>query len=356
MTYLKFITILVFILKISTSNVFSQSITDTRYSKFPLSVFPKVSTNGSLSIITENKYSFNLFAGCSKGVSAFELGGFLNIVNGNVKYVQIAGLMNLVSGKVTGFQLAGILNLNSNQTTGLQLSGIANINKSNINGLQLSGVYNQAKNTKGVQLSGVMNISDTVNGVQISGIVNKTRYLKGVQVSFLNILDTTSGLPIGFFSYVKNGYHKLEIATDELKYTTISFGTGINKLHNIFIAGINYSKPQMWTYGYGLGGVFSIHKKWNVVINVTAQQFQNSDYDITTNNILSKLFVGVEYKIKPKIQIGFGPTFNDFTSKNNDVNYGIVLQSIPKNYFYNEDIGNKNTKIWLGAKLYFKIL
>jgi len=74
------------------------------------------------------------------------------------------------------------------------------------------------------------------------------------------------------------------------------------------------------------------------------------------NNILSKLFVGIEYKIKPKIQIGLGPTFNDFSSAIDDVNYSTVLKTIPEYFFYNEDVGNRNTKMWLGAKLYLKIL
>ncbi len=348
-----------------------KNISDTLFSNFSLSLLPFVSTNRLLAVNTINKYSLNLLAGYSKGIDVVEIGGVLNIDHGRVKYVQIGGLGNCVFGNVigvqiaglaninegstVGVQLAGIVNINEQRVTGSQISGIANLNSHDTRGMQLAGIYNHTRLCKGVQLAGIANYADTVRGFQLAGIVNKTRYLQGVQLSLLNVADTASGIPFGFFSYVRKGYHKIELAGDELKFLTISFGTGVNRLHNIFLAGINYNNPQIVTYGYGWGGLFALHKKWNMALNITAQQFQHANDLRAMNNLLSKVFVGVEYSIRSKIRVGFGPVFNDFMSSGNDVNYSALLEKIPEYVFYDEDNGNMNTKMWAGAKLYFKI-
>jgi hypothetical protein len=372
--------------RIKSKDINFRNISDTLFTNFSISALPNIGTNRLLSINTVNKYSFNVLAGYSKGVDVFELGGLVNIDNGDVKYGQVAGLVNLVSGNVTGFQLGGIANLNSKQTNGLQIGGIVNVNKAmvlgmqlggicnytqgvkgvqlagiynqtnSIMGMQLGGIYNHAQKAQGLQLAGIVNTADTVNGVQFSGILNKAGYVKGMQFSLLNVADTFAGMPFGFFSYVKKGYHTLELASDEMRFASISFGTGVNALHNIFILGINYSKPQLLTYGYGLGSDFALQKKWNVSIELTGQQFQNTSYALSLDNLSGKVFVGIAYKIKPKLKLGFGPTYNVFSSNTGETNSGAIFENIPPYYFYNQDSGDRNTKMWIGAKLYLKIL
>jgi hypothetical protein len=56
-----------------------KNISDTLFSNFAVSLVPYLSTNRLLSINTVNKVSFNIVAGYSNGVEAFELGGILNI-------------------------------------------------------------------------------------------------------------------------------------------------------------------------------------------------------------------------------------------------------------------------------------
>ena len=363
-----------------------RNISDTLFTNFSISALPHVGTNRLLSINTVNKYSLNVLAGYSKGVDVFELGGLVNIDNGDVKYGQIAGLVNLVSGNVTGFQLGGIANLNSKATKGVQIGGLLNVNKSKVlgmqlggiynnasqvTGLQLAGIYNQSKNVlgmqlggiyndaqtlKGLQFSGIANRVDTLSGLQFSGIVNQAAYVKGVQFSLINIADTLQGVPIGFFSHVKKGYHKIELASDELKFATISYGTGVHVFHNIFLLGVNYAKPQMLTYGYGFGSDWALHKRLSLSIELMAQQFQNTHVAFSSDNLSAKLFVGLAFNIKPKLQLGFGPSYNVFSSNVSDTKSGALFENFPPYYFYNQDIGDRNTKMWLGAKLYLKFL
>ena len=281
-----------------------RNISDTIFSDVSLSFLPYISTNRLLSINTVTKYSFNILAGYSKGIDIFELGGLVNIDNGNVKYGQIGGLGNIVAGEFTGGQVGGIFNINSKNITGVQIAGIVNVDKSNIRGLQiggignvvsnnttgvqiggvfnltknqfkgvqLAGIYNFTDTLKGLQLAGIINSVNTSNGIQVAGILNHSTLLNGVQFSLLNFSDTAtaSGIPFGLFSYVKNGYHKLELATDELLFGTLSFGTGVDRLYNIFITGINYSKPTFYTFGYGLGSNYHLKNKWSLSINLTA--------------------------------------------------------------------------------------
>lgn len=350
-----------------------KNISDTLFSNFSASFLPFISTNRLLSVNTINKYSLNILAGYSKGIDVIEIGGLLNIDNGDVKYVQIGGLGNCVFGDVTGVQVAGLVNINTKKTEGVQIAGVVNINSMNVKGLQIggisnlskyntkgmqiAGIYNQTKSIKGVQLSGLVNTSDTANGFQFAGLANKTNYLKGAQLSLINIADTASGIPIGFFSYVKKGYRKFEIATDETKFGTLSFGTGVNKLHNIFLLGINYNKTQLVTYGYGLGSTYQLHRKWNLSFSLLLQNIQSTNTsDISFTNSISKLNVSAEYKLYPKLLIGFGPTLSVFNADTIKADYALFYNNLAPYTFYNQTSSNINTKIWLGAKLYLKIM
>ena len=368
--------------RLKSKDIHFRNISDTLFTNFSISALPNIGTNRLLSINTINKYSFNILGGYSKGVNVFELGGLVNIDNGDVKYGQVAGLLNMVSGNVTGFQLGGIANLNSKQTKGVQIGGILNINKlkvlgvqlggiynssglvkglqlagiynqinqaqgvqfagiynhaNRVLGMQLGGIYNYAQMVNGLQFAGVLNTVDTVYGVQFAGILNKANYVKGMQFSFINVADTMRGLPIGFFSYVKRGYHKIELAGDELSFANFSYGTGANVFHNIFLFGVNYAKPQILTYGYGFGSDLALRKRLILSIELMAQQFQNTSYALSSENLAGKLFVGLSYKIKPKFHLGFGPTYNVFSSNTGETNSGAIFEDIPPYFFYNQD-------------------
>jgi len=385
---------------LKTFNTNLKNISDTLFSDFAVSFVPYINTNRLLSINTVNKVSFNIIAGYSKGVRAFELGGLLNIDNGDVRYGQIAGVGNIVSGKSEGAQVAGVLNLNDQSmhgaqiagvinvdkggvegvqvagvgnasgetTTGVQLSGVFNASARKARGAQVSGICNAAPSLKGIQVVGIVNVADTLDGfqlagvtntsgqmhgMQLAGVLNRAAYVDGVQFGLLNVADSSSGVSIGLFNYVKTGYHKLELNTDELLFANIAFGTGTEKLYTIFTAGINYAKPTIVTYGYGIGTGFAIKKNVGLSATVIAQQMQHSEDGLFRANLLGRAYVGLEYKFHPKFRIGLGPTFNLYTPNTTDNYNSDLLNDIPS-YRPGESTAPDNLRLWIGGKISLK--
>ena len=375
-----------------------RNISDTLFTNLSFSLFPPISTNRLLSVNTVNKFSFNLLVGSSKGISGFELGGLVNLDFGNVKYVQIGGLANLVSGnsngvqvgglvnivskdvsgvqvaglvnldrgKVKYIQVAGIANLVKDTVTGIQIGGITNLNTSYTQGFQLAGIHNHSKNVFGGQLAGIANYSDTisgaqvaglvntasvVNGLQLSGLVNVAKKVNGVQLGFLNIADTVAGIPVGFFSFVKKGYHKVEIACDENLLGTLSFRTGVDVFHNIFIGGVQISRGRpLWTLGYGIGSAIRLGKKVYLDLDLTSQQFF-FDQTGLTYNMLTKSFVGIEYRFHKNISIAAGPTLNWYNSEMSSSEFDPIWDRISQKSIYSPEEGGFTNRVWIGGKV-----
>lgn len=374
-----------------------RNISDTLFTNVSFSLFPPVSTNRLLSVNTVNKFSFNLLVGSSKGIDVFELGGLVNFDYGNVKYVQIAGLTNLVSGTSSGVQLAGLVNtvakdvsgvqvaglvnldggkvkhvqvagianLVKDTVTAVQIGGIANMNTSYTKGIQVAGIYNHSQNVYGGQIAGIANKGDTVSGIQLTGLVNTSRVIHGFQLSglvnlaeevhgsqlgFLNIADSISGIPIGFLSFVKKGYHKAEIACDENLLGTLSFRTGVDQLHNIFIGGIQLAggKP-LWTFGYGIGSAIRLGRKWYLDLDLTAQQLYLNNTSFSYQ-MLTKSFVGIEYRFGKNFSIAAGPTINWYSSENSVSNELVWNRINQRTLSTSMDNGFTN-RLWIGGKL-----
>ena len=355
-----------------TFNANFKNITDTLFTGISVSLVPSVSTNRFLSANTVNKYSFNIISGYSKGVERFEAGGIVNIDDGNVKYFQAAGIGNIVSGTLKGFQAGGIFNINHQATNGFQAAGIYNYG-GKVHGLQAAGIYNASRGLhigsqisglanyadtiQGLQLSGFINTAKSVNGCQVAGFINSAKRVKGVQLSFMNFSDTCSGIPIGFFSFVIKGYHKFEFAGDELFLGTLSFRSGVEHFHNIFLAGINLKNSDMWTYGYGIGSGSKISKRWNVIFDLTAQQILSRNAPQVRLNLLNRFYPGIEYKILPKLRVSLGPTFNVMVADVYGPDYASTLSLLPSAFLYNRTgHDNTNVKMWIGGKLSLKIL
>jgi hypothetical protein len=361
-----------------------KNINDTLFSNFSLSLVPIISTNKLLSINTINKTSVNLLIGYSKGTKIAEVGGFLNIDNGNVKYaqaagfgnvvtdsvlgVQAAGFFNIVNGYVKGIQMGGVFNVapkmkaiqlagvfnHSHSGEGIQAAGIYNYNRENFYGIQSAGLFNASHSIRGVQISSLFNVSNQVEGFQISGLLNVAKKVKGSQISIINIADTVIGIPFGVFSFVKKGYKKIEVSTNELLFLNIGFRTGVEKLHNIIFAGINVipARPIL-TMGYGLGTLININQKWKFNSDINTQLLYNYQLNEIGFNAINKLFIGAEYKVSKKVSLAFGPSINllmnDFS---NNKYYESVNTLIPTPIYSSTNSDNKtNTKIWLGFSL-----
>lgn len=339
-----------------------RNISDTLFSLFSISFTPYISSNRLLAVNTVNKFALNIIGGYSLGTEILEVGGVFNIDKGDVKGTQIAGVFNMVGDTVRGAQLAGAFNATGKSMNGYQAAGIMNLNLNRTKGVQMGGVLNiNLKKMEGVCIAGTGNISDTLQGAglaglfnvsgcsrksfelsglfnqafygqnnyQVSSIFNRTKkgetssqlsvfynrahILKGVQLGFVNYADSVSGgVPIGFLCIVKKGYHKIELATDELQFGTIAFHTGVPRFYNIFFGGINYKNSNVWTCGYGVGSDFVLKNKLGLTLNATTQSILSNDLPETEFNLLNKLFVGLSYQVFPKIRIDLGPTFNLF--------------------------------------------
>ncbi|MCF8253411.1 MAG: STN domain-containing protein [Bacteroidia bacterium] len=398
-------------------NLNFKNINDTLHSEYSVSFIPFLSTNGSLGFNTVNKYSFNILAGYSKGVEAFEIGGLANLVAGDVKYVQVAGLANLVEGKTEGTQVAGLLNFNGAEThgvqvgglfnvvdgdfshvqvgglgnwvsgnvSGVQVGGLANYNEKETQGVQVGGLVNMnlkttrgvqvagiansildslqgfqfagignftQKHVGGVQVAGIANVAPCIKGTQVAGIVNLAQKVEGSQVGLLNFSDTCIGIPVGFMSYVNKGYHKFELATDEKLLTTVSFRTGVEMFHNIFILGTQFGgNHPVWTYGYGVGTQSDWSDNWKFGMDLTVRHLIPNTLSTPSLDLLGKFDVHVVYQIGNRFEIVLGPTANFSLFDKTGDNFKSHFRAYPPSYFYTNNFGNFTSRGWIGVKV-----
>jgi hypothetical protein len=289
-----------------------------------------------------------------KSFEGVQIGGVVNLCERSNGSAQIAGIGNVTGGSFDGLQIAGVLNI-ADTIKGAQISGVLNATNE-ISGTQISGVANIVPKVKGTQIAGVANISDIVEGVQLSGCINLANYIKGVQISTINIADSCNGIPIGVFSYIGNGYHKIEISADEIFYTNVSFKTGVKCFYNIFLVGIrpgNFENP-LWTFGYGIGSKFGKQGNISYDLEISAQHISKG----RVRNYLSeeyKAYFGIEHSMGSKTSLAVGITYNMYLVDTDSPQYSETLSSVAPYYITNTSYHNgTNIKTWLGGRVAFR--
>lgn len=347
------------------------NLTDTFFRKVEFSLVPGLSTNKLVGTNVINNISFNLLAGYTAGVKYAEVAGLINVVKGDVSYLQVAGLVNAVGGKTKGVQVGGLSNLCKDTVTGVQIGGLFNSNIKHTNGVQVAGLYNQTKTIKGAQIGGLFNWSQQVEGIQVAGLFNYAKKIKGVQIATFNFADTCEGIPIGFFSFIKRGYHKIEISSDELFYTNLAFRTGVEKFHTIFQAGIDPRdlKQPLWFYGYGMGSSYKVSKKLWFDLDLTASQINKSRYSAKSLvdslisgrnsylNLNNKIYIGLDWRIAKKISISAGPTVNIMLADTRNADYSTVFNTLRPTYLYSHKVDtNLQMNVWIGGKIAIRFL
>lgn len=303
------------------------NISDTFFRRYQFSVLPGISTNRLLAGNVVNDYSFSLLGGYSKGVNKLEVGLLFNLDEGDVRYTQLGGVFNAVGGKVTGLQAAGVFNVTGNSFKGVQAAGVFNASKGSFKGSQLAGVFNHSKGpfngfqaasvfnrnsgtVRGVQVAGIWNGADTVYGAQLSCILNSATRVNGVQIGLINIADTMNGVPIGLWSYVRNGYHKWEIGADEVFYTRTAWRTGTNWLHNIIQVGMDprTTGEPLWFVGYGLGTSLPVRRSyWDIDLT---SNWVNKGQPKLYSSSLHQLYTGMDLRVTRKFYVAAGLTLN----------------------------------------------
>ncbi|CAN5564540.1 hypothetical protein BH11BAC2_BH11BAC2_11520 [soil metagenome] len=385
------------------SAINAANITDTIYRPYQVSFIPKVGTNMLLSGNVINDFSFNVLGGYSLGTRKLEIGGLFNIDRGDVQKVQLAGLLNAVGGNVDGVQMAGYFNLDKGKVQGVQIAGFGNLAGDTVKAVQIGGFFNfNRRYSKGVQVGGFFNVNlessagfqmagffnsaiDTfsgvqvagffnaalknVNGTQIAGFTNFTRReihgaqisaffnyaskVNGSQVALINYADSCTGIPVGFLSYVRSGYHHVDVTADELFYSNLAISTGVREFHNIIFVGIrpdNFAEP-LWTFGYGVGSSIKLNLKNILNFNLTAQQIvKNNVFDKA--DVIGKFTVAVDHKFNKHIALTTGPVLNAHFFNAEYKGYPEIFTKLKPKIFYRESFSsNLSVQMWIGWKL-----
>jgi hypothetical protein len=370
-----------------------RNIRDTLYRDIQISLLPFLGSNERLSGNVINNYSINMLGGYSLGTRQIELGFFVNIDRGDVRWLQIAGFTNLVGGHVNGFQGAGLANINGAGATAVQMAGASNINLGPANGVQVAGFVNlntrQADGalvagfanvangpSQGVQVAGFVNVhaqrytgsqvagfgnvaTDTLWGSQIAGVINIGKHVNGTQLGLINISKRLTGVPVGLISIVGNGYHQLELSADEVFYANLAFRTGVRQFYNILTAGL---QPQsladtasVWTVGYGVGTARRAARWLHVNVDVTAQHISQGKFTEALS-LLNKVHVGLDWRLARKFSIYTGLTLNGYLTRSSPDDYPRLFYDYEPPIIRQQAVGRNSLQLWWGGKVALRFL
>ena len=286
------------------------------------------------------------------GMKGWQVAGINNLTIGNVDGVQFGGLTNVALKDVRKIQMAGLFNKGRN-VEGLQFAGLINIAKEEIKGVQFAGLFNKAQRVHALQFAGIGNIaSDTVSGVQISGIFNRATYSKGVQVALFNFADSVAGIPVGLMSFIKKGFHVLEVSSDEIIPGNIAFKTGVRRFYNIFSGGYgSWSGSSQWSFGYGVGTERYLSGKLFLDLEYTAHWINEEKGLQEDLSLLNRLNICFGQRKQKGISVSGGPTINVWLSEWKDPDSGAYLTQLAPYKIAEEKMGTTLLQLWIGGKV-----
>lgn len=313
--------------------------------------------------VTKKKCNGVQIAGFSNivtdSVQCVQISGFSNVVSGNLQGVGISGFSNLVLDSLQGIQIAGFSNVVKGTTTGGQLSGFSNVSLHSLQGFQIAGFSNiVADSVQGIQLAGFSNVSlGAMQGIQISGGINIAQTVTGVQLGFINISDTVAGgIPIGYFSYVRKGYHAIDVSVDASQHIQASFSTGVAPFYNIFAAGMYLNSPQaIATIGYGIGTMKRIHTKFDVSAELLSQTFITNTWYVDYSYSLHTASLQCIYGFTDNVKIFGGLQYNVFTTYGSPAEQSHVIDDILSYKPYTLNYSTHSVSMYPGAKLGVRI-
>lgn len=249
-------------------------------------------------------------------VSGVQIAGFSNLVFGKAIGVQCAGFSNVVLKNALQTQIAGFANVVKGNVDGTQMAGFANFDAARAKGTQIAGFANVCLDTcKGVQIAGYANIAaKDFTGVQVSGFFNFTHRLKGLQLGVVNYCDTVeTGIPLGFISIVKHGYHAVELGGDESLYLQGSFKTGVKHFYNIFTLGYRpIDGKTLWGVAYGLGSNIKLSNKFDLQIEASSAHINADESWTESLSLLNKLKLNLSANLTNRISLFGGVSYNVF--------------------------------------------
>ncbi len=331
---------------------------------------------GGLANINVNKFKGLQISAINNTVkdsaSGFQVSGLSNIASGKLFGIQASGFYNASFKGITGIQMAGFINTAFGEMEAIQLSGFANyaakskgvqasgfVNYAkNITGAQLTGFVNISGGTKGAQLAGFANISKENKGAQISGIVNIAKINKGAQIALVNLCDSSTGVSIGLFNFVRKGFNRLELTADENFAATLKLKTGTKRFYNIYkLSAVSY-EDSLFTVGYGFGKKFDISKRISLSLDITSnyvgklnfaddEENSNINIDEKTQYLLNKALLTFDFMIFKHLSIIIGPSFN--LNLSDGTKEMKPIPNIISDPFYNKVIENVRIQAWVGC-------
>lgn len=302
---------------------------------------------GNLSLGDMDGVQMSGFSNILRGkMDGFQITGFTNFTSESLDGVQIAGFLNITAKEVNFAQISGFGNY-SQRMGGLQLAGFINFASEEVNTAQISGFMNYAPVSKGLQLSGYTNIAIRENrGLQLTSFFNYARNNNGVQLAMFNYADSSSGVPLGFLSIVRYGYHTLELSTTETFPVNISYKTGVDRFYNIFELGVG-ENDLVGSYGFG---TMPFHgRKINLNIDLTAGGVVAHDgSEIEDYRLLFRFTPSLNYQPFKRIGIAIGPSLNYYIA-------GIpaegVVAPLARYAFYQSTTNGFFEQAWIGGRL-----
>jgi hypothetical protein len=331
-----------------------------------------------------------IFNNNRKDVKGFQAAGISNVILDTMRGVQISGISNVLRGTMHGWQVAGISNYTSETVDGVQIAGISNYAQKDVDVLQVAGIFNIGQNVNGFQVSGLINASrdnvrgwqiagvsnysktvglsqlsgfgniasERVKGAQIAGFFNYSKYVDGGQFAFINIADSVGGIPIGFISIVRKGYHKIELSAEEVLYANVTYKLGVRRFYNMFTAGVQPgSDGPIWGFGYGIGGQIGTRR---VMVNLDLKGTQiMENVDEQNFNVSFRFSPLVAFRVVKRLSFFLGPGLNLHVSDLKDAVTGEFLTNIaPEKTLLWEDVPGTNTlfQLWWGGTIGLRIL
>lgn len=352
--------------------------------------FYPLGTSGIDATKYSNNVSFNVLYGINGGLNGVEFGGLVNTNLGKVTGAQFAGIANINLKETTGIMFGGIANVvkdSSNSVCfagisnvigksamGLHFAGINNLVNGNFLGAQFGGISNTINGTAlGAQFAGINNVSNgNFTGLQVAGIsnitngdlvgaqlslINTAKNIKGFQLGLINIAESyEKGVPLGLFSFVKNGFHAIEVSGGESIYGNLSFKMGVEQLYTIYKVGYAANNGQnSVTYGLGLGSMKSLTDKAYISLDVTANHVVQPTFSPRIE-FLARADAAFRYHLNDHIGFFAGPSFNVYVSEyvidspNKGLNEPYTLYQ--DNWWNNEG----STSLWIGANAGLSIM
>ncbi len=303
------------------------------------------------------------FVNYGRNIGGLQATGFVNIATGNVEAAQLAGYVN-ISRDVNGVQAAGFVNIAHgnigmaqlagfvnycDSVTGAQLAGFVNVARLNVTAVQGAGFVNYGTSVTGAQLAGFLNVCATENtGVQIAGFLNVAKTLNGLQIAAVNIADSViKGVPIGFFSFVRKGYHVLEFSTDEVFRTNYIFKTGVRKFYNIL--GYARTSNDLSGFIYGFGFDTTIKSKHAINFDFTFTSIADMSKQVNSFGTVFKFSPCYNYSFYKHLTVFAGPSLSIYAGNLNNSDGEIT--GVAFHPFWDKLYDKARTQMWAGASV-----